>query len=765
MTQHRSIVTIVIGVLVGGLLTVAGTPAAQTESATAADARMFDPGNIISDALFFDGGSLTAGQVQSFLVSKVSSCRSGYTCLKDYTQTTQSKAAVAARCDAYNSAGVESASMIIAKVGAACGVSQKALLVLLEKEQSLVSDDWPGGDQYRKATGYGCPDTSACDSQYYGFFNQVYNAALQFKRYVATPTSWNHIAGRINQIRYSPDARCGSGNVFIQNQATAGLYNYTPYQPNAAALANLYGTGDSCSSYGNRNFWRIYSDWFGSPTGAANLARTTDNPTVYVLSGNVKYPIASLDLLNALSPLGPVGYVSQSYLDGFTTGQQARRILRSNSGTIYFFDSGLKLAFGSCGLVADYGGSCSATGYMQLTDAQLALFQNGPNMTSVMGTTTGARYYVTAGTKREILDDASQTAAGIPLGYNVLTDGALAGLALAAPVLRDQAFVQQRGADSYSFLSGGKAYRVAAAAVSSAGLPGRVNGTLTAASIGLIPTAATSFGGVIAVNGSSTVSILTSGSRLDWAGGEPSSITPVPVTPTMLQTYPLRGTVGVGSFLKGSSPTVYIVGPNDLKPISSWDALVALTPKGSTPSITALADSVIASFPSGPTALVSGTLVRSNADATVYLVNGLTSKIPFSSFDYPASIGLTGFTFVSDAVLAGYPRASASMGYGTTCNGIDYVAAMGSLRALDATTKPLYPLVYTPLDSYTCAQMTIGSPATKFIRTPDGSIYLLDGGTKRPIPSMDRFAQLGGSVGWVDVTAGLAGTISTGASA
>ncbi|MFZ1523014.1 MAG: hypothetical protein WAS94_03260, partial [Candidatus Saccharimonadales bacterium] len=38
----------------------------------------------------------------------------------------------------------------------------------------------------------------------------------------------------------------------------------TPYRPNQAALNNLYGTGDGCSAYGNRNFWRFYTDWFGS---------------------------------------------------------------------------------------------------------------------------------------------------------------------------------------------------------------------------------------------------------------------------------------------------------------------------------------------------------------------------------------------------------------------------------------------------------------------------------------------------------------------
>ncbi|MCA9330031.1 hypothetical protein KDA11_05255, partial [Candidatus Saccharibacteria bacterium] len=35
-------------------------------------------------------------------------------------------------------------------------------------------------------------------------------------------------------------------------------------QPNSAALNNLRGTGNSCSAYGNRNFWRLYNDWFGS---------------------------------------------------------------------------------------------------------------------------------------------------------------------------------------------------------------------------------------------------------------------------------------------------------------------------------------------------------------------------------------------------------------------------------------------------------------------------------------------------------------------
>ncbi len=132
------------------------------------------------------------------------------------------------------------------------------------EESSLVTSTSPSASSYRAATGYGCPDTAPCDAQYYGFYNQVYKAAWQYKRYTNNPTSYSYQAGRNNYVQWSPNASCGGSTVYIQNKATAALYIYTPYQPNAAALANLYGTGDSCSAYGNRNFWRIFSDWFGS---------------------------------------------------------------------------------------------------------------------------------------------------------------------------------------------------------------------------------------------------------------------------------------------------------------------------------------------------------------------------------------------------------------------------------------------------------------------------------------------------------------------
>lgn len=246
--------------------------------------------NIISDSVFFNGSSMSVYDIQSFLNAKVPNCdtwgtqpyggttRAAYAsskgvstpfiCLKSYTQSVPSVTGNE-YCGSGVAGGNKSSASIIYDVAQACNISPKVLLVLLQKEQSLVTDDWPWPVQYRSATGYGCPDTAPCDSEYYGFFNQVYQAAKAYNRYKINYTDYNYRSGRNNTILWNPDAGCGTSTVYIQNQATAGLYIYTPYRPNQAALDNLYGTGDSCSSYGNRNFWRMFNDWFGNTYGPA----------------------------------------------------------------------------------------------------------------------------------------------------------------------------------------------------------------------------------------------------------------------------------------------------------------------------------------------------------------------------------------------------------------------------------------------------------------------------------------------------------------
>ncbi|KQV06038.1 cell wall-binding repeat-containing protein [Leifsonia sp. Root112D2] len=258
---------------VTGLVAIQSTiaPVPQASAANAAD---FDPGDIISDAVFYNSGTMSVASIQAFLNSKVPNCTTGYTCLKDFRQSTFSRAADS-QCAAYAGASNESAASIIYKVSTACGINPQVIVTTLQKEQGLVTNVYPSGWRYDTAMGYACPDTPAgCDAKYYGFYNQVYMAAWQFKVYQRYPTSFNYVAGNWKAIQYTPYNNCGAPSVYIRNQATAGLYNYTPYQPNAAALKNLYGVGDSCSSYGNRNFWVYFTDWFGSThyTTAAQLS-------------------------------------------------------------------------------------------------------------------------------------------------------------------------------------------------------------------------------------------------------------------------------------------------------------------------------------------------------------------------------------------------------------------------------------------------------------------------------------------------------------
>ncbi|WP_158252533.1 DUF4214 domain-containing protein [Cryobacterium sp. Y57] len=272
---HRFLAS--IAALATSIVLMMGLGAVPASAATASD---FNPGYIISDSLFFDSASMNQAQVQQFLNDHGKPCQAGYICLKDYAQATQTITADnpfnfapsgARYCNGYVGSGWESAAAIITKTAESCGISPKALIVLLEKEQTLVSRNNPSQQNYRAATGNGCPDTSDCDDTVSGFFFQMYHGARAFQRYVKNSGDYTYKAFRTNTIaNYPARPECGTQSVYIANQATAALYNYTPYVPNGAAMSNLYGIGDSCSSYGNRNFWRMYTDWFGSPISGLN---------------------------------------------------------------------------------------------------------------------------------------------------------------------------------------------------------------------------------------------------------------------------------------------------------------------------------------------------------------------------------------------------------------------------------------------------------------------------------------------------------------
>lgn len=321
MGSLRRIVAVAASALLVGTLIVA---AEKPEPAQAVNAADFDPGYIISDDLFYDGAAMTEAQIQQFLDQRIGTCEN-LNCLNVYRQTTRDMP-VTERCtQGYKGAENERASRIIFKVQQSCNISAKVILVTLQKEQSLVTMRNPTAFRVSRAMGYGCPDIADrpgwCDPAFDGFFNQVINAAAQFQRYRLHPNSFGHRIGT-QQVLYNPNRSCGSRSVTIRNAATAGLYNYTPYTPNQAAMSNLRGVGDSCSSYGNRNFWRFYSEWFGSPTGTVSPAATTTR-----LYGADRY-VTSIQISKDSYPTGaPTVYVAvgSSFPDGLAAAPAAAR--------------------------------------------------------------------------------------------------------------------------------------------------------------------------------------------------------------------------------------------------------------------------------------------------------------------------------------------------------------------------------------------------------------------------------------------------------
>jgi len=252
--------------VIAGIAVVLGIAVTPAPSATAATASNFNAGDIISDSLFYDASAMTSAQIQAFLDKKIGTCSSN-DCINILRTNISSRSARISDstgnvvCKAFTGGTNLRVSEVIYRAQVACGISAKVILVTLQKEQGLVTSKNPSDYNLNYAMGQACPDTAPCDPAFKGIGVQILAGATQLKTYKAA--KFGRQLGTYN-IQYSPTSSCGTKSVTIKNYGTAALYNYTPYTPNAAALNNLYGSGNGCSSYGNRNFWRDYTDWFGS---------------------------------------------------------------------------------------------------------------------------------------------------------------------------------------------------------------------------------------------------------------------------------------------------------------------------------------------------------------------------------------------------------------------------------------------------------------------------------------------------------------------
>ena len=234
-------------------------PATALLSASPAEAFDFNSEYIISDYDLTNPFTMDINQIQQFL-------ERGY--LGSYVTS--------------DSEGVQrTAADIIWRSSQFNGVNPKFLLVLLQKEQSLIEDDNPSDRQLDWATGYAVCDSCSKDdpaiARWKGFGKQVNSAALQFTEGYLTDIEETGST----QGKYGPGIPVSIDNDVItpSNAATASLYAYTPHFE------------------GNENFAKIWHRWFSVQYPTGTLLKNAESSAIYLIEYGYKRPINSYSAL------------------------------------------------------------------------------------------------------------------------------------------------------------------------------------------------------------------------------------------------------------------------------------------------------------------------------------------------------------------------------------------------------------------------------------------------------------------------------------
>lgn len=167
---------------------------------------------------------------------------------------------------------------IISRAAQEHKINPKYILVKLQKEQSLVTDDDPTQKQLDWATGYSVCDSCSMDDpniqKNKGFGKQVDASAGIIRWYYENVGAQNWI--KRGQNEYAID------NTLVRpaNNATAFLYTYTPH------------------IHGNKNFWTLWQKWFDQVYPDGTLIKAKDDATIYLIQEGKRRPFKSMTALN-----------------------------------------------------------------------------------------------------------------------------------------------------------------------------------------------------------------------------------------------------------------------------------------------------------------------------------------------------------------------------------------------------------------------------------------------------------------------------------
>ena len=242
----------------------------------------YNAGRIIDDAVFLDAKSMSAADIQNFLVARGSG-------LKNMSFTLQCYGAGSTERQWYTAAGAQCdtpipASHIIYYAAQIYGVNPKVILATMQKEQSLTTAANPTVWQLTQAMGYACPTSGSCSSSSsfpYQIDSGTWVLRYHFERARGNMTWWrtdsSWVCGTEKNL-YKPNLYPGQNvrfhdtngthytTIFIQNAATSSFYCYTPHvynNPQGLYGRAPYGTTGLYYS-GSYNFVHFYELWFGS---------------------------------------------------------------------------------------------------------------------------------------------------------------------------------------------------------------------------------------------------------------------------------------------------------------------------------------------------------------------------------------------------------------------------------------------------------------------------------------------------------------------
>ncbi|MBI4600255.1 hypothetical protein HY732_05050 [Candidatus Uhrbacteria bacterium] len=364
----------------------------------------FNPEEVISDADFFRPSDMTRDEVQKFLEQKKST-------LAAYT--------------AFDSTGRKrSASDIIWSAATANGLNPKVVLVLLQKEQSLIENPNPSQYSYDWATGYARCDSCSPDSPtvaaYKGFALQVEKAAWRSNYYITNARDFTYRKGVesiVDGIRMIP-----------RNDATAALYNYTPH------------------FRGNFSFWKLWQRYFGKMYPDGMVLKEEGEHDIWLIQQGRKRKFASMGVFLSRYQEKDVVQVRPGDLATYGEGPPIRfprySLLQVPTGGVYLIVDDGKYAipskeiFKAIGFNPDEIMPAGADDVADLpTIGLLSSDTHSPIGELLQDKKTGGVFYVTLGNKHPILERVVLRT-NFPYEKPRPVDSALLGqYALADPVL------------------------------------------------------------------------------------------------------------------------------------------------------------------------------------------------------------------------------------------------------------------------------------------------------------------------------------------